>query len=99
MPAGGSTVAKRASAGPTSDDGKASGEVPKRKAGVGTWMTVAAAATHLGTSPGSLRNMLERRAVARAGGVEADIDGVRARKLGRHWRVWMSPAWLPDGID
>jgi hypothetical protein len=39
--------------------------------------------------------MLERRAVkAVDGGIEANVDGVRARKLGRLWRVRFSEAWL-----
>ncbi len=66
--------------------------------GEAVWVSVARAAAHLGTSGDSLRKMLERRAVrAKDGGTEADVDGVRGRKLGRHWRVRLSPAWLGKG--
>lgn len=52
----------------------------------------------LGTSPDALRRMLERRAVKAAdGGIEADVNGVRGRKLGRIWRVRLSEAWLGKG--
>ncbi|MDI1445959.1 hypothetical protein [Polyangium sp. 6x1] len=43
---------------------------------------------------GALRKTLERRAVrASDGGTEASVDGVRARKFGRIWRVRFSEAW------
>jgi hypothetical protein len=42
-----------------------------------------------------LRRTLERKAVRTAdGGVEASFDGVRARKLGRLWRVQLSASWV-----
>jgi hypothetical protein len=62
------------------------------------WVSVDVAAQHLGTSPDALRRMLERRAVKAAdGGIEADVNGVRGRKLGRIWRVRLSEAWLGKG--
>jgi hypothetical protein len=58
------------------------------------WLSVEAAADVLGMTAAALRKSLERRAVrAPDGGVEAEIDGVRARKLGRNWRVLLSQAW------
>ncbi len=63
--------------------------------GAAAWVSLAAAAAHLGTNPDALRRLFERRARRAADGVtEADIDGVRARRLGRLWRVRFSPAWL-----
>lgn len=65
---------------------------------VAAWVSLLTAAQHLGTSPDALRRMLERRAVkAGDGGVEADVDGVRGRKLGRLWRVRLADAWLGKG--
>jgi hypothetical protein len=59
-----------------------------------SWLTVAQAAACLAMSADALRRALERRAVrAPDGGVEASWDGVRARKLGRLWRVLLSARW------
>ncbi|MDI1444855.1 hypothetical protein [Polyangium sp. 6x1] len=58
------------------------------------WVSIERAAAFLGLSPGALRKSLERRAVrAGDGGTEALLDGVRARKFGRLWRVKFSEAW------
>lgn len=58
------------------------------------WVSIDKAAAHLGLSPEALRKTLERRAVRAADGTtEANLDGVRARKLGRLWRVRFSEAW------
>lgn len=59
------------------------------------WSSLRAAAEFLDLTPGGLRKTLERRA-ARApdGGTEAIIDGVRARKFGRVWRVQFTERWL-----
>ena len=58
------------------------------------WLSVTAAAEILGLSPTALRKSLDRRAVRAAdGGTEAELDGVRGRKLGRLWRVALSSAW------
>jgi hypothetical protein len=63
----------------------------------GPWLSVAKAAELLDLSPTALRRTLERRAVrANDGGVEAQVDGVRARKFGRLWRVQFSASWLPS---
>jgi hypothetical protein len=60
------------------------------------WMAVRAAAAILDMRPEALRRTLERRAVrAPDGGTEASLDGVRARKFGRTWRVLFSDRWLP----
>lgn len=61
------------------------------------WVSLAVAASHLGTSPDALAKVFARNARAVEGGVEAKLDGVRARKLGRLWRVQFSAAWLSDG--
>lgn len=59
------------------------------------WVSIQTAAEYLDMSPDALRRALERRAVrAPDGGVEADIDGVRARKFGRTWRIAFSERWL-----
>jgi hypothetical protein len=63
----------------------------------GPWLSVAKAADLLDLSPTALRRTLERRTVrACDGGTEAHVDGVRARKFGRLWRVRFSGSWLPS---
>lgn len=58
------------------------------------WMTVVSASEILDLSPEALRRTLERHAVrAPDGGTEAHVDGVRARKFGRLWRVQFSERW------
>lgn len=65
---------------------------PQRARG---WVSVKTAAEFLDMSPEALRRALERHAVrAPDGVVEATIDGVLARKLGRSWRVSFSERWL-----
>ncbi len=62
------------------------------------WVSLQLAADFLGMSAAALRKSLDRRAVRVAdGGVEAELDGVRARKLGRLWRVSLSAAWTSPG--
>jgi hypothetical protein len=72
------------------------------------WTSVECAADLLGMTSGALRKMLERNARRGEDGVtEALVSGVRARKLGRLWRVSLSAAWaaLPvaerarDGVE
>lgn len=59
-----------------------------------TWVSIERAAAHLGMGAAALRKALERRAARAAdGGTEAALDGVRARKFGRLWRVRFSEAW------
>ena len=58
------------------------------------WYTVREAAEVLGLTPEALRKQLERRQARTAdGGTEAEIDGVRARKFGRLWRVSFGSGW------
>jgi hypothetical protein len=59
------------------------------------WLSLAKAALVLDLSPTALRRTLERRATRTDdGSVEAEIDGVRARKFGRLWRVQLGERWL-----
>lgn len=58
------------------------------------WMSLARAAAALDMSAPALRRALERRARrAPDGGIEAEIDGVRGRKLGHLWRVQLGERW------
>jgi hypothetical protein len=58
------------------------------------WYALRDAAEILSTSPEALRKQFERRARLTAdGGVEADVDGVRARKFANRWRVCFGDAW------
>jgi hypothetical protein len=59
--------------------------------------TLSHAAMHLDTSPSALRRSFERAAKARGGRSEVRINGVRARKRGRLWRVVFESSWAPDG--
>jgi hypothetical protein len=64
------------------------------------WTTVEDAAAVLSMSPEALRRALERRAMrAPDGGVEVSWDGVRARKLGRLWRVSLSERWMDGAAE
>jgi hypothetical protein len=61
------------------------------------WVSIKTAAEFLDMSPNALRRSIERHVVrAPDGGMEANIDGVRARKLAGRWRVKLSAAWLVD---
>lgn len=58
------------------------------------WMSLAAAADRLGESYDGFLKRIERAARrAPDGGIEAEISGVRARKLGRSWKVRLSERW------
>lgn len=58
------------------------------------WVSLKEAAAFLSLDAGALRKTLERRAMrAQDGGTEAALDGVRARKFGRLWRIRFSDAW------
>jgi len=60
----------------------------------GSWVPLERAAAHLSMNAAALRKTLERRATrASDGATEANLDGVRARKFGRIWRVRFSEAW------
>ena len=59
------------------------------------WMTVEQAASFLSLPPVTLRRTLERNARStKDGGTISHADGIKARKLGRLWRVWLDPGWL-----
>lgn len=58
------------------------------------WFALRDAAVTLGTTPGALRKLLERRAVRAAdGATEARVDGVCGRKFANRWRVSLGPQW------
>ena len=58
------------------------------------WLTVRDAADRLSMRPDALRRALERRArPADDGGIEASIDGMRARKFARNWRIRVDGPW------
>lgn len=58
------------------------------------WISLQSAADLLSLTPAALRKSLDRRSLRTPdGGVEAELDGVRGRKLGRLWRVTLSSAW------
>ena len=63
------------------------------------WISLQSAADLLGLTAAALRKSLDRRSVRTSdGGIEAEIDGVRGRKLGRLWRVTLSCAWTVPTI-
>ncbi len=59
------------------------------------WVSIIRAAEILGeASPEALRRKFDRAShLSDNGVVEANIDGVRARKFGRIWKVQLSAAW------
>lgn len=70
----------------------------KRSQPAGSWVSLSVAASLLGFSTEALRKQLDRRAKrVPDGGIEAELDSIRARKLGRLWRVQLSAAWMPEG--
>ncbi len=59
-----------------------------------SWMRVDDAARILGMNVITLRRSIERHARRDTDGrVHAEFDGIRARKLGRLWRVLLDPCW------
>lgn len=63
-----------------------------------SWMSVRQAASVLGFAVVSLRRTIERHARrAPDGGIEASFDGIRAKKLGRTWRVLLGERWSATG--
>jgi hypothetical protein len=57
-------------------------------------MRVEDAAAILGLEIVTLRRAIERNARRdREGRVRSDFDGVSARKIGRHWRVFLDDCW------
>lgn len=58
------------------------------------WYPLRDAAVTLGVSADALRKQPERNVTrAKDGGVEAQIDGVRARKFANRWRVSFGEPW------
>lgn len=58
------------------------------------WISLARAAAILDESEESLRKKLMRASRKACDGVvEATLDGIRARKFGRNWKVLLSPRW------
>jgi len=69
----------------------------KRIAAPLRWYPLRDAAPLLGVSVGARRKLLERRAVkATDGGVEANVDGVKARKFANRWRSRWGPRGRSD---
>lgn len=63
------------------------------------WVPLRDAALTLGLSAESLRKQLERRAVRGSdGAVQAQLDGVLARKFAGRWRVVLSSAWAEPTV-
>jgi hypothetical protein len=61
--------------------------------GTARWVSLCVAAEILGLTPDALRKVVERNARRDENGVTAQFNGIQARKLGRHWRVYLSDAW------
>ena len=62
------------------------------------WISVRHAAQRLELKEVGLRRMLARNAQRLPDGtIEARLDGLIARKIGRIWRVWLAPAWSSPG--
>jgi hypothetical protein len=59
-----------------------------------SWLRVDEAAEILGVDRVTFRRAIERNARRDTDGhVFSEFDGVRARKLGRQWRVLLDPCW------
>jgi hypothetical protein len=70
------------------------GRVTKKPRAALRWHTLRDAALILSLSPEALRKQFERNARrAPDGGVEASVDGVRARKFANRWRVSFGARW------
>jgi len=62
------------------------------------WISIREAAKLVSYSEVSFRRLIERHARRGVDGtIESSIDGIRARKLGRIWRVQLGKEWLPGG--
>jgi hypothetical protein len=62
-----------------------------------SWMRIDEAARILAVRVVTLRRAIDRNARRDSTGcIDAAFDGVRARKLGRHWRVLLDPCWAPS---
>ena len=63
-----------------------------------SWLRVEEAAQILGVAVITFRRAIDRPARRDgAGRIFSEFDGVRARKLGRQWRVLLDPCWSVDG--
>jgi len=60
----------------------------------GQWLKPSEAAPVLRTSPGALLKQIQRHARKGKNGVESRFEGVRARKRGNRWLVWLDSGWL-----
>jgi hypothetical protein len=59
------------------------------------WYSLRDAASVLGVSPEALRKQFERNVLrAPDGGIEAAVDGARARKFAGRWRVSFGERWM-----
>lgn len=75
-------------------NGKLDGVVSAR------WLSVAEAAAILGIPILTLRRTVERNArKCKDGSIEARVDGITARKLGRLWRLALDSAWTKPTIE
>lgn len=62
------------------------------------WISLEVAANVLGITSDALRKSIDRRAKkVPDGGIEAHVDGLRARKFGRRWKVQRDGAWFDGG--
>ena len=60
--------------------------------------SVSAAAPYLDTSPGALRKAIQEAVKASGGRADVRVNGVRAFKRGRLWRVAFGSSWKPNGV-
>ena len=59
------------------------------------WFSIRSVAAVIGYAPVPLRRLIERHARKGPDGtIESVVDGLRARKLGRTWRVQLGERWL-----
>jgi hypothetical protein len=64
------------------------------------WMRLDDAARILGVNVVTLRRAVERHARRDPEGrLYAEFDGVHARKLGRHWRVFLDACWAGVAVS
>lgn len=57
------------------------------------WVSPDVAAKQLGISLRTLRQNLTRNSRVVGSFIEAEVDGVYARKTFSRWRVWLGPEW------
>lgn len=70
-------------------------EAPRERA---IWLGIHRAAELLDESPESLRKKLERASRKGPDGqVEADLNGIRGRMLGRRWKIHIPAGWAAGG--